>query len=142
MPYGLLPSRKQGEVYVYSVKRLHFKTKHIHKTNKCLFHSLLQSKNIQIQIKAIYKAHTHTHTQMSVYDIVQLSCVLHNSAVSKKPFPGGKKKLNSAKARVQGLFLPLFAFRDLECQVDKWALTKAKVIQSSFTGRTLSNRFF
>lgn len=53
-----------------------------------------------------------------------------------------EKKLNSAKARVQGPFLPLFAFRDSHCQVDKWALTEAKVIQSSFTGRIVFNRFF
>lgn len=52
-----------------------------------------------------------------------------------------EKKLNSAKARVQGPFLPLFAFRDSHCQVDKWALTEAKVIQSSFTGRIVFNRF-
>lgn len=52
------------------------------------------------------------------------------------------KELNSAKARVQDPFLPLFAFRDSHCQVDKWALTEAKVIQSSFKGRIGFNRFF
>lgn len=53
-----------------------------------------------------------------------------------------ENKLNSAKARVQGPFLPLFAFRDSHCQVDKWTLTEAKVIQSSFTGRIVFNRHF
>lgn len=53
-----------------------------------------------------------------------------------------EKKLNSAKPRVQGPFLPLFAFRDSCCQVVKWALTEAKVIQSSLTGRIVFSRLF
>lgn len=41
-----------------------------------------------------------------------------------------EKELNSAKARVQDPSLPLFAFTDYHCQVDKWALTEAEVIQT------------
>lgn len=37
-----------------------------------------------------------------------------------------EKKLNSAKARVQSPFLPLFVFRDSHCQVDKWGFDRSK----------------
>lgn len=104
--------------------------------NICIVKALLQGRTIQNSIRhnlcRALKKKTLCSILLSLCKILKLSlgCL---SLV--------EKKLNSAKARVQGPFLPLFAFRDSHCQVDKWALTEAKVIQSSFTGRIVFNRF-